>query len=139
MSFVTITKYSSSLKYLSYGFDIVFDPQHIKNIDEFKNKFKVSNNRIQLCNLTFSINTIIDNKVIINHASHTKELCEKLNEIEIEQNNNGKTGLYVSSLFCSLVSILRYISINDMLYKFTDSCLISDENYLFKFNFCYKK
>ena len=119
-------------KYLSYGFDIAFPEEDIKDIEAFKNKFDVQDS-VQLCSLKFDINKIIDNKIIIKHDSHKKELYETLNEIEKNNQDEGITGLYKSSLFCSLVSMLRYICINNMLYKFSGDKIISDENNIFTF------
>lgn len=120
-------------KYLSYGFDIAFPEQDIVDINDFKKKFESTDNFVQLCSLKFDINKIIDNKVIIKHDSHKKELFENLNEIEKNCQNEGKSGLYRSSLFCSLVSLLRYVCINDMLYEFSTDKLLPDENGNIKF------
>jgi len=35
--------------------------------------------------------------------------------------------LYKSSLFCSLVSLLRYVKINDISYKFTRDIIVPNE------------
>ncbi len=122
-------------KYFSYGFDIIFPQDKVKNIDEFKSKFDINhdNSFLQLCSLKFDIRKIIDNKIIIKHDSHKKELIEKLNEFEKECQNNGKTCFYRSSLFCSLVSLLRYVCINQIPYIFCEDKLVPDENGMFKF------
>ena len=120
-------------KYLSYGFDIAFPENDVPDVETFKSKFEASETFVQLCSLKFDINKIIDNKIIVKHDSHKKELFENLNEIEKNCQLEGKSGLYKSSLYCSLVSLLRYICINDMLYEITDGKLLPDENNVFKF------
>ena len=122
-------------KYLSYGFDILFREQDIPNMNDFKEKFKLNNNpnKLQLCNLKFDINGLNDNKVVLKHNSHKKELLELLVNLEKEQNEQGKTGLYRSSFFCSLVSILRYVCINQIKYKFMSGMLNTNENGEFVF------
>ncbi len=115
-------------KYLSYGFDILFQQNEIENIDVFKNKFKINNSKLNLCTLNFDINTIDNNNIILKHDSHKKALLELLIDIEKEQNDSGKSGLYRSSMFCGLASILRYVCINQIKYKFLPELINSNEN-----------
>ena len=120
-------------KYLSYGFDIAFPTENIKDIEEFKIKFEATDHFVQLCSLNILINKIIKNKIIIEHDSHIKKLLESINELEKKCKNEGKTELYRSSVFCSLTSILRCMCINKIKYKFSENNLLPDKENVFEF------
>ena len=68
-------------KYLSYGFDIVFDEKDVKNMEFFNNNF-INSNSVSLGSLNFEIRKMESNKIIIKHDSHKKELYDIINEFE---------------------------------------------------------
>jgi hypothetical protein len=111
-------------KYFTYGFSIVLPELNINKIRN--SKFKISDD------LTFNINKIDNNKILVEHNSHIANKLESLNSIEQKNMDKGKA-LYKSSLFCSLVSLLRYIKINDISYLFTDKIIIPDTDNKMKF------
>lgn len=120
-------------KYLSYGFDFVFPEDKISDINDFKTKFKAFNNNVQLGSLKFDISKVLENKIIIDHDSHKKELIESLSQLEKNCKEEGKTGYYKSSLFCSMVSLIRYMCINKLHYIFSSDKILPDENNVIKF------
>jgi hypothetical protein len=120
-------------KYFSYGFDIVFPEKDIKDINEFKEKFKNTNDSVQLCSLKFDIVQIDNNKIIINHDSHKKELLAYIDELERKSQEKNETGLYKSSFFCNLTSILRYVCINKIKYEFNTNILEPFAPHTYKF------
>jgi hypothetical protein len=114
-------------------FDVVFPTRNVKDITEFKRMFNASDHAVQLCSLKFEINKITGNKVIIKHDSHIKELLETINDLDKNRKSEGKTELYKSSLFCSLASVLRYMCINNIQYKFSENSELPDKDNVFKF------
>ena len=113
-------------KYFSYGFSIV---NHIPK--------KINNNgstRINVGNLKFDVININNNKITIAHNSHIQELLDGYKKMEQENNDKGKA-LYKSSLFCSFVSLLRYVKINNINYSFienVDEFSFEDNSFNFK-------
>jgi hypothetical protein len=53
---------------------------------------------------------------MVEHNSHIADKIDSNERIEQKNIIKGKV-LYKSSLFCSLVSLLRYVKINDIKYK----------------------
>jgi hypothetical protein len=107
-------------KYFKYGFSIVFPPNN-RNWSEqgYDNKYtryrKTNNENIgPLC---FKVRSKIDNKIYINHNSDIEKKLERNEELEAKCIEQGKA-LYMSSLFCSFVSFLRYVKINGIDYVF---------------------
>jgi hypothetical protein len=113
-------------KYLSYGFDICFE-DNVNIMNNFTNKY-IKDMKLYLGDLAFQIKKIDKNKIIIKHNSHKKDLFDRFEELEQKALDKGKTGLYMSSLFCSLVSIMRYICINNLEYCISDDILEIEEN-----------
>ena len=101
-------------KYFKYGFNIVL-PYDNRSWTEYKT-VKQSNNENEgpLC---FKVHMIRSNLIYINHNSNIESLMAKNNILEKKLKDDGKM-LYKSYMFCSFVSILRYISINKMDYSF---------------------
>ena len=67
--------------------------------------------------ISFEVRRIIDNQIIISHNSNIEKMLEKNEELEQNALDEAKA-LYVSNLFCSFVSILRYVEINGIDYIF---------------------
>jgi hypothetical protein len=133
VNIVTRDKYTSTYdsrvsKYLSYGFDLVFDEDDCKDTSSFKKMFKVTGNNVKLCTLNFQIRDFQDNKIIIKHDSHKRELLDFLIEQEKQCMTNMETGLYRSSMFCGLASILRYCCINEVKYSFSPGNIDTNGN-----------
>ena len=83
--------------------------------------------------LSFKIVDTHNNVITIEHNSHIKDKLNSVVAIEKKNIQNGDA-LYKSSLFCSLISILRYVKINEVNYIFTrDIMLPSEENGTMKF------
>lgn len=112
-------------KYFNYGFSIVFPPNNRNWSDKnYDNKYDTNDpNRFydgedqNKGPVIFKVRKMIDNLIIISHNSNMEKMLERNEELEKTQLNEGK-GLYVSSLFCSFVSILRYVRINGIDYVF---------------------
>ena len=107
-------------KYFTYGFSIVlpeFDINKIKN----KRAFVISKD------LTFNINLVNDKQILVEHNSHIANKLESIDSLEQKNKDKGKA-LYKSALFCSLVSLLRYVKINDISYLFTNDIIVPDNN-----------
>lgn len=95
-------------KYFTYGFSIVMpeldmNKVHGGNLLHFGgNKFKVAQ---------------VDGKnIIVEHNSHIADHLASLQELEKKSLEKDGKALYKSSLFCSLVSLCRYVKINDVSY-----------------------
>ena len=101
-------------KYLTYGFSIVLPALDIKKAEE--------QGYMNFGTLKFKINRVDKNNITIEHNSHREDQLKSLQSLEEKNLKEGKS-LYKSSLFCSLVSLLRYVKINDINYTFTkDIC-----------------
>lgn len=111
-------------KYFTYGFSIVLpelDTKKLKNkssIDFGKNKF--------------SITSVNKNCILVEHNSHIANMLQSLEALEKKNLKKGKA-LYKSSLFCSLVSLLRYIKINNISYMFTKNIVYPESDFNMKF------
>ena len=123
-------KYYSNLfdyrlsKYFSYGFSMVLPEFDIKKIPSKK---KLEINRFKC-----KINSIAENVIYIDHDSNNEEKLETLKKIE-ERNKEEGISLYTTSLFCSLVSVLRYIKVNKIGYLFTKDIVVPDEQGVIQF------
>lgn len=126
---VNVNNYSSLMshrlsKYFTYGFNIVMPELNIDKINQdfFDNKilFKIED-------LVFNIIDIDCNQLLVEHNSHIADKIDSIERIEQKNMIKGKV-LYKSSLFCSLVSLLRYIKINDISYKFTSDIILLDKS-----------
>lgn len=98
-------------KYFTYGFTIVLPELNIDSIRK-KQVFDIGKN-------AFNIIHVIGQSVMVETNSH---LLSQLSSIEALEKKNLKEGksLYKSSLFCSLVSLLRYVKINNISYLLTN-------------------
>lgn len=67
--------------------------------------------------LSFEVRSKIGNLIYISHGSNFEHTTERNNELEKQALKKGES-LYLSSMFCSFVSLLRYIKINDIAYLF---------------------
>lgn len=116
-------------KYFSYGFKII-----LPKLDVNKLKMQNINNdkKIKLSKLEFDIKGISDNKIIIKHNSHVKKQLENIEKLEKMNIEKGKY-LYKSFWFCSLISILRYVKIQQISYKFSDKIILPTDNGFFSF------
>lgn len=126
-------------KYFSYGFDMVFPISDIANIEMFGEKFGEDGEEhklgdtLQLCTLQFDILKVLENQVYIKHDSHKKELLASINDVEKKCIEEGKSCLYRSTLFCSLVSLIRYMAINNIHYKFSTDSIFNGTDSIVQF------
>ena len=114
-------------KYFKYGFSIVFPHYNKKElVRDWSNNFGNLTNYVRESNnenvgpLTFKVRKMIDNVIYINHNSNIEKMLEKNDELEKKCLDKGDA-LYMSSLFCSFVSVLRYVSINNIDYVFPNN------------------
>jgi hypothetical protein len=107
-------------KYFDYGFKIGMPDL---DLDALKHKtyFKIPNEKA----FSFKLVGIHNNVVTVEHNSH---MVDKINSIiKLEKKASAdKDVLYKSSLFCSLISILRYVKINKINYIFSKDVLLPD-------------
>lgn len=108
-------------KYFKYGFSIVFPPNNREwRKDDFDNKYNhgmTSATNENVGPLTFKVRNMLDNIIYINHNSNIEKMLERNEQLEKDAMDKGKA-LYISSLFCSFVSLLRYVKINGINYIF---------------------
>lgn len=110
-------------KYFKYGFAICFPPNDRNwNAEDHSNDYNRVDTHYQGSDenkgpLTFKIRKIYDNVIIVSHNSNIEKMLERNETLENNAKEEGK-GLYLSSLFCSFVSILRYVDINGINYAF---------------------
>lgn len=110
-------------KYFAYGFSPVF-----ANCEKYlKNKVLYLTN-----GLKFKILAILNNKLLVEHNSFFTEKMEKIIKLEQQSKERG-VELYKSSLFCTLVALLRYVKINKIGYMFTDNSFFISINEDIKF------
>jgi len=114
-------------KYFSYGFSIVLPLLDIDKIPEPKN-------RIVLNNLKFNIHNINRNNITVEHDSNLEDKLKSNAILERHCKNQG-ISLYKSAMFCSLVSVCRYVEANNINYIFTNKPFesITNNNLEFKF------
>lgn len=115
-------------KYFSYGFSIVMPSLDIAKIPEPKN-------RIVLNDLKFNIHNICNNNITVEHDSNMEEKLKSNAKLERHCKEKG-ISLYKSAMFCSLVSVCRYVEANGLDYLFTNKPIdaIVDDNVEFKFH-----
>ena len=112
-------------KYFTYGFTIVLprlDLNKIKN-HPYLNIEKVS----------FKILNVNDNYILVEHNSHIKDQLKSIEALENRHKKETGKALYKSSLFCSLVSLLRYVKINDIAYRFTSQIILPNDDGVVEF------
>jgi hypothetical protein len=104
-------------KYFTYGFSIVMPELDLNQL---------GGSYFAIGDLKFNIIQVNQNQILVEHNSNIAEKLESIEKLEKKNLESGKS-LYKSSLFCSLVSLLRYVKINDIAYKFTDQVNVPDE------------
>ncbi len=108
-------------KYFKYGFSIVFPKNnrawYKENFDNKYNNYRGSLNENEgpLC---FKVRKMTKNIIYINHNSNIEMLMERRNQALEKTALEAGKALYISSLFCSFVSFLRYAKINGINYSF---------------------
>ncbi|ARF10304.1 hypothetical protein Hokovirus_1_183 [Hokovirus HKV1] len=120
-------------KYFKYGFSIVFpntsrqwNNKNYDNDDKQENMHYGGTNE-NISPLSFKVRMVKDNLIFINHGSNYENLLERNEQLETEELKQGRS-LYISHLFCSFVSVLRYVKINDINYSFP----VTDDYELFQ-------
>lgn len=110
-------------KYFKYGFTIVL-PNSSRNwkATDFENNYsqehiKYHGTNENLGPLKFKVRYVTNNTIYINHNSNYDGLTERNVSLEKKAKKKG-VALYTSSLFCSFVSVLRYVKINNICYRF---------------------
>jgi hypothetical protein len=98
-------------KYFTYGFSIVLPELDINKMKELS--------FLKFSEISFRVKRVDGKTVMIDHNSHIEDQLKSLESLEKKNADKGKS-LYKSSLFCSFVSLLRYVKINDINYLFTD-------------------
>ena len=109
-------------KYFTYGFTIVL-PELDINFNE-----KI----LELGTNKFKIIYILNNCIMVEHNSHLFHQIQSIEALEQKNLDNGNS-LYKSTLFCSLVSLLRYIKINNVSYLLTNDYISPNEDGTMKF------
>jgi hypothetical protein len=110
-------------KYFTYGFNIVMPELNIVKIND--NMSGYGNNEFKIEDLVFNIINVDSNQIMVEHNSHIADKIASNEKIEQKNIVKGKV-LYKSFLFCSLVSLLRYVKINDIAYKFISDAIRFD-------------
>jgi hypothetical protein len=111
-------------KYFTYGFTIVMPELNMELVSQLKH--------IKMGNVKFKIQGIDNQMVLIKHESNIEAQLKSIEALEQKNANKGKA-LYKSSLFCSLVSILRYVKINKVNYIFNNEIIIPEPDGKMKF------
>ncbi|AYV83944.1 MAG: hypothetical protein Hyperionvirus14_33 [Hyperionvirus sp.] len=134
-------------KYFKYGFSIVFPKNNRKwATADYDNKYHGDENyrgsNENIGPLKFKVRRCIKNIIYINHGSNYENQLERNETLEKEAMGAAKA-LYISSLFCSFVSVLRYVKINEIPYEFpqfapsdlieADQCLMKNGNVTLNF------
>lgn len=101
-------------KYFIYGFSIVLPELDMTKVQVNRN--------LNIAGLSFMVQHIKDQVITVEKDSQIRQLLESLNKIERRNKEAGKA-LYKSKLFCSLISLLRYVKINNINYLFTDQII----------------
>ncbi|KAJ6252440.1 a-type inclusion protein [Anaeramoeba flamelloides] len=115
-------------KYLCYGFSIVMPHLNIDLIKRYFNNRRYSNVvEMKINKFKFSVSDIDGNNIIINHNSNIKEKLDYIKELQ-ENAKKEDIALYKSSMYCSLVSLLRYVKINKIPYLFCKDIKLPKEN-----------
>lgn len=134
INIVNTHNYSSLLshrlsKYFTYGFNIVMPDL---NFNKIENDIKNNMNIFKIEDLVFNIIDQNDNQITVEHNSHIADKIDSIEKLEQKNIKDGKV-IYKSSLFCSLVSLLRYVKINNISYKFTKDVLVPNVQNTFEF------
>ncbi len=111
-------------KYFSYGFSIVLPRLNMEKLNK-KPFFRIEK-------LSFKINNISENHIMVEHNSHITDKLKSIEALEKKSMKKGKA-LYKSSMFCSLVSLLRYVKINDVSYRFTSDVIVPKDDGFMEF------
>lgn len=111
-------------KYFTYGFTIVMPELNMELVSQLKN--------IKMGNVKFKIQGIDNQMILIKHESNIETQLKSIEALEKKNADKGKA-LYKSSLFCSLVSILRYVKINKVNYIFNNEIIIPEPDGKMKF------
>jgi len=110
-------------KYFKYGYSIVLPPNQRNWYDaRHENSYNYIDSYYDGNNenrgpISFEVRRMIDNQIVISHNSNIEKMLERNEELEQQALDDSKA-LYVSHLFCSFVSILRYVEINGIDYAF---------------------
>lgn len=112
-------------KYFTYGFSVVLPELNMKAL----NNTKVLN----IGNTKFTISRTNDKCIMVEHNSHVLEQLNSLQQLEKKSLKKDGKALYKSSLFCSLVSLLRYVKINNVSYLVTKKVTLPKANGEMKF------
>jgi hypothetical protein len=123
MNIVNENNYSSLLehrisKYFTYGFSVVMPELNLSSLR--------SEGYCTFGDLSFNVIQINNNQVLIEHNSNMADKLKSIEKLEMKNQANGKS-LYKSSLFCSLVSLLRYVKINNISYKISNDIIVPNE------------
>ena len=108
-------------KYFKYGYSIVLPPNARNWYDDrHQNSYNYvdsyyDGNDENRGPISFEVRRVIDNQIVISHNSNIEKMLERNEELEQNALEDAKS-LYVSHLFCSFVSILRYVEINGIDY-----------------------
>jgi len=107
-------------KYLDYGFNIIAPELDLE---------KIGIGSTTIDDVSFIIKEVNKERkeVIIQQNSHNNERIDALKNIEKRSLEEDGHALYKSNLFPSFVSVLRYVKINDIAYKFTAKKIVPDE------------
>ena len=111
-------------KYFTYGFLPV-----LPLLDTSKVEF---DSFLNINDVSFKVLTVNNNCIMVEHNSHIEDKLKSIEKLEKKNLEKGKS-LYKSSLFCSLVSLLRYVKINDISYRFSGDVVVPDETGFMKF------
>jgi hypothetical protein len=111
-------------KYFTYGFTIVMPELNMKVVQRLS--------EIKMGKVKLKIQRVDGATVLIKHESNIEDQLKSIESLEKKNADKGKA-LYKSSLFCSLVSLLRYVKINNVHYIFNNEIIIPDENGKMKF------
>ncbi|AYV78949.1 MAG: hypothetical protein Edafosvirus57_2, partial [Edafosvirus sp.] len=112
-------------KYFTYGFSIVLPELDID---------KIRNNKVlELGTNKFNLSQIDNKCILVEHNSHIANQLASLESLEKKSLETDGRALYKSSLFCSLVSLLRYVKINNISYLITENCTVPSKDYNMKF------
>ncbi|KAJ6254586.1 hypothetical protein M0813_12188 [Anaeramoeba flamelloides] len=120
-------------KYLSYGFSIVMPHLDISllkmhfSYNSFKNLVPLAINKFK-----FSVSSIDGNTIMINHNSNIKDKLDYIKELQ-ENAKKEDVVLYKSTMYCSLVSLLRYVKINKIPYLFCNVAKLPDKDQIIQF------
>lgn len=116
-------------KYFRYGFSIIF-PNKTFTVEDSVTAVRDHNENTEP--LQFAIRDVDKNKYYIQFGSNYDTQMAKNSELEKQALNVNKA-LYISTLFCTFVSFLRYVKINaiDHVFLHNDDCPIKDNKFVY--------